>query len=325
VPRVAGRQRQNLRRDPAGRVDAVGDRADRHLAGVKPGPQPGEHFPADLTVQPAHPVHPLGQAHAHHGHVEHRRVPAGVGLRAQGQDPVTRQRRVRRVPAELALHQIPGEPVDPGGHRGVRGENGAGPAQPDGLLEAQPLGRVLTDPFQAEEARVPLVGVEDLGLRMAGQLAVGAHRAHAAHAQQQFLAQPVLAAAPVQPVGDLPQARIVLFHVGVEQQQRHPAHLRQPHLRRQRAALAQGERHGHRGAVAAAQQGDRQAVGVTGRVALELPPFRRQRLAEVAVPVEQPHPDQRDPQVAGGLEVVAGQDAQAAGVLRQRGRDPVLG
>ena len=170
-----------------------------------------------------------------------------------------------------------------------------------------------------------LVGVEDLGLRMAGQRAVGAHRPHPAHAEQQFLAQPVLAAAAVEPVGDLPQARLVLLHVGVEQQQRHPAHLRQPHLRRQRAALAQRQFHAHRRAVAAAQQGERQAVRVAGRVALQLPALRRQRLAEVAVPVQQPHPDQRDAQVAGCLEMVTGQDAEPAGVLRQRGGDPVLG
>ena len=157
----------------------------------------------------------------------------------------------------------------------MRGEHGAGPAQLDRLGEAHPLRGVLSDSLQAEEPGVALVGVEHLGLRMAGQRAVGAHRPHAAHAEQQFLAEPVLAAAAVEPVGDLPQARLVLLHVGVEQQQRHPAHLCQPHLRRQRPALAQRQFHDHRRAVGAAQQGERQPVRVARRVALELPCLRR--------------------------------------------------
>jgi hypothetical protein len=43
------------------------------------------------------------------------------------------------------------------------------------------------------------------------------------------------------------------------------------------------------------------------------------------VPVQQAHADQRHAQVAGRLEVVAGQDAEAAGVLRQHLGDAVLG
>ena len=42
------------------------------------------------------------------------------------------------------------------------------------------------------------------------------------------------------------------------------------------------------------------------------------------MPVQQPHADQRHAEIAAGLEVVAGQDAQAAGVLRERGRDAEL-
>ena len=66
------------------------------------------------------------------------------------------------------------------------------------------------------------------------------------------------------------------------------------------------------------------ALRVEQRVALLLPAGRVQRLAEVALPVEQPDADDRHAEVAGRLQVVAGQDAQAAGVLRQHLGDAEL-
>jgi hypothetical protein len=41
--------------------------------------------------------------------------------------------------------------------------------------------------------------------------------------------------------------------------------------------------------------------------------------------VEKADPDDRDAQVAGGLEVITGEDAETAGVLREHGGDAVLG
>ncbi len=249
--------------------------------------------------------------------------------------------------AEVPLDELAREAVDACRHRRVRGEDGAGAGQFECLVKGEPGGQVLPDPLQAEEARVPLVGVEDLGLRVAGDRAEGAHRAHAADAHQQLLAEPVLGAAAVEPVGHLVQRRLVLLNVGVEQQQRDPADLGLPYLRGELLALGQRHRHLHGFSLTRAgpilalfrasaaggyggslprvtQQGERQSVGVVGRVALGLPAVRRQRLGEVAVPVEQPDADDRDAEVAGALEVVAGQDAEAAGVLGQHGGDAVL-
>ena len=48
-------------------------------------------------------------------------------------------------------------------------------------------------------------------------------------------------------------------------------------------------------------------------------------LAEVAATVEQAHRDERQRHVGGGLAVIAGQHAQAAGVDGQRFLEPVLG
>jgi hypothetical protein len=61
-----------------------------------------------------------------------------------------------------------------------------------------------------------------------------------------------------------------------------------------------------------------------GSVALLLPAVARYRLAEVTGPVEQPDPNDRDPEVGRALEVIAGQDAEAARILRKCCRDPEL-
>ena len=147
----------------------------------------------------------------------------------------------------------------------------------------------------------------------------------AADAEQHLLEQPVLAAAAVEPVGHLALAEVVLLDVGVEHAAAAPG---RPGPARSRACsdgrrAARGRSGG--GAVVLAQQGDRQLVGVEDRVVLLLPAVPGERLAEVAVPVEQSHADQRDAQVAGRLEMVAGEDAEAAGVLRQGGGDAELG
>lgn len=115
----------------------------------------------------------------------------------------------------------------------------------------------------------------------------------------------MFAAAAVEPVGDLALPRAVLLDVGVEHQQRHPADLRLPDAGVQLTAA--GQREGHPGgcAVLLLQQRQRKFVGVEHRILLLLPAVPGQRLAEVAVPVEQAHTDEGYAQVAGGLEMVA--------------------
>ena len=275
-------------------------------------------------MQHGHAVDPLREAHAHDGHVEHVVVAARVGFRAEREHPVDRQPCPCGVGGEVPLDQLAREAVDARGHRGVRREDRARAGQLKRLVEREPGGDVLPDPLQAEEAGVPLVGVEHLGLGVAGDRAVGPHCPHAADTQEQLLAEPVLAAAAVQAVGDLVLCGLVLLHIGVEHEQRYPADRGQPDLRGQQLAIGEGHVDLHRVAAGGPQQGQRQPVRVVGRVPLRLPAVSRQRLREVPVPVQQADADDRDAEVARGLQVVAGQDAEAAGVLREDGGDAVL-
>ena len=74
-----------------------------------------------------------------------------------------------------------------------------------------------------------------------------------------------------------------------------------------------------------AQQRQRQPVRVEDRIGLLLPGVAGQRLLEVAGLVQQAHADQRHAEVRRRLQVVSGQDAQAARVLRQDLGDAELG
>ncbi len=303
----------------------VGHGGDGHLLGVEPGPQSGEHLPADLPVQQGDAVGPLGEAQAHHGHVEQVGLAAGVGLHAEPQDAVDLQVRQLRVRAEVPGDQFAVEAVDAGRHGRVRGEHGPGADRLQRRVEVEPLGAQLRHPLQAEEAGVPLVGVEHLGRRVPGEPAVRADGADTSYAEEHLLEQPVLAAAAVEPVGHPAFDEVVLLDVGVEQEQRDPAHLGDPDAGAQGAVAGQGEGDLGGGAVGLLELVQGQLVRVEDGVVLLLPAVPGQGLAEVSVPVEQADADQRGAEVAGGLEVVAGQDAEPAGVLRQGGGDAELG
>ena len=149
-----------------------------------------------------------------------------------------------------------------------------------------------------------LVHVEDGGLD-----AAGSERLDAADAQQDLLAQAVLAVATVEPVGDRALGRGVCLHVGVEQQQLDPADVDAPEPGVQSTAR---QSHGdeHRRPAGGEHRRHRQSRGVELDELLLLRAARGQQLAEVAVAVEEADADDRHAQVAGRLEVVAGEDAE---------------
>ncbi len=170
-----------------------------------------------------------------------------------------------------------------------------------------------------------LVGVVDVGLRGAGEPRPQAQGPDAADAEQHLLLEALLTTAAVEAVGDVAGGLVVAGDVGVEQQQRDAAHLGAQHVGAQLAAAGQVEGDDAGLAVVLAQQAQGQAVGVEDRVGLLLPAVAVEALLEVAGLVEEADADDRDAEVGGGLEVVAGEDAETAGVLRQHLGDAELG
>ncbi len=142
--------------------------------------------------------------------------------------------------------------------------------------------------------------------------------------EDELLVEAHLAAADVQDVGDRPVRVGVLGQVRVEQQDRHAPDLGEPHGDRQ---VAPGQLDGHRQRQPrrVLDAAERQAAQVVVGVVVLLVAVGIDRLAEVALAVQQPDADRRQGHVAGRLHVVAGEDAEAARVDPERLVEAVFG
>ena len=222
---------EDLAGHPRRRMNPVGDRGDRHFRRVEARPQRGEHFSTDLAVQPGHAVGALAEPEAHVCHVEN----VGVLFPPEIEDPLERN---TRDAGEVGGDERAREPVDAGRDRGMGRENRSGPNGLPGLVKTELVGlEEFPDALYAEESGVALVGVKDLRRGRPSRRAVRADRANAAHAQQQFLLEPVVGTAAVQPVRDLPGGRVVLLDVAIEKEERHAPDLGHEDLRVQRPAF----------------------------------------------------------------------------------------
>ena len=147
--------------DPAVRMHAVRDRADRHLVDGHARPEPVEHLAADLAVQFGDAVGARREAQAHHGHVEAGLLRLVVAM-AERHQLIERDAQLGHEPTEIFLDQLAWEAIDAGRNGGVGGEHAACTRGLDGFGEGEAAGDELADPLEREEAGVALVGVEDL-------------------------------------------------------------------------------------------------------------------------------------------------------------------
>ena len=229
-------------------MHAVGDRTDRHLVGVEPGPQVGEHLATDRAVQLRHPIGSLTEAKTHVRHVEDTRIRfiAEFENRARRQ-PRQQIRRSVGSRIEVEAHEIVGEAVDSGGDGGVRREDRR--RSDHGLrgIEVEPSGvDELADSLDTEEPRMALVHVKDGGLCAFCETDVFTQRAHPTDAEQDLLLDAVVLIAAVEPVGDPAQFVVVGSDVGIEEQQRDSTDGGQPHLCVQRASAGHRDLDDHR-------------------------------------------------------------------------------
>ena len=221
---------------------------------------------------------------------------------------------------EVALHEVAREAVDARRHRRVRREHRARAHDLERMLGVDAVLHQHAHALHREQAGVALVHVEDGGLD-----AAGGERLDAADAEQDLLAQAVLAVAAVEAVGDRALGRRVGLHVGVEQQQLDPADVDAPEPGVQRTARAAPRRRAPARPPAASTGVIGSSAGSSSTNSSSCAPLGGQQLAEVAVAVEEADADDRHAEVAGRLEVVAGEDAEPARVLRQRLAEAELG
>ena len=169
----------------------------------------------------------------------------------------------------------------------------------------------LVDALEHHEARVPLVEVPHRRIQFQRP-----QRADAADAQDDLLLDARLAIAAIQARGEFAVPRRVLFEVGVEQINLRVTEPDVPHRDEHRAGA---ERHGDDARLAVGRdcRFDRRVGPIEALVHLLLPPFGRDVLVEVPLRVHEADADERQAEVACLLAVVAGEDAEAAGVNRQ--------
>ena len=196
-------------------VHAVRDVRDRHIGGLDSREERCEHRSRDAPVQPADAVDARRHADAQCGHVEDAGIACHLG--SQRQQALEREAGRHPAAAEVARHEITREAVDAGGHRRVRREDGACAHDLQRMLGIDLVLDEAAHALDREEAGVALVHVEYGGLD-----ATGGERLDAADAEQDLLAQPVLAVAAVQAVGDGALGRRIGIHVRVQQEQLDP-------------------------------------------------------------------------------------------------------
>ena len=193
------------------------------------------------------------------------------------------------------------------------GENTAGADDLDRLGVGEPGLDQLAHPFHRQEAGVPLVGVEDLRVQPEGP-----QRPDATDAEHDLLAQSMLDVAAVEPVGDGSDLGRVRVDSGVEEVQVDATDVDLPHVE-------VGDLVGHLDGDLDTRRHQRQTVGVETGEPLLLVSVGVEPLTEVPLGIQDPDADERQAEVGGRLQVVAGQDAETARVLRQGLGEPELG
>ncbi|CAB4926395.1 unannotated protein [freshwater metagenome] len=152
--------------------------------------------------------------------------------------------------------------INTGRHRCVRGENRPSTSHLYGLFQRESQTDELTDPLKSKESGMAFVGVEHLRSRMARDLAVRPNGTNTTDPKQHLLLESMIRGSSVQTISDLALRGAIEFDFGIQQQQRHPANLRDPDMRMQNASAGESNSNDRGGAIAIPEQGHRHTVGI---------------------------------------------------------------
>ena len=302
----------HLRRQPGGDMDAVGDVADGDGVFGAAGIEALPHGAGDFAVERGDGVGAAGELEAEHGHAEGLAVVAGM-LAAEAHEVFVRDAELVAQRSEVLFDEVGAEAVVAGGDGRVGGEDDFAGNLAGGGVEVEAFFfHAGADGFEDGEAAVAFVEMEN-----AGRDAHGLERAEAADAEQQLLADAGAGVAAVEARGGLAVFRGVAGDVGVEQEEIAAADLDLPDLGANGSAA--GVDFDHDGLAVEPDGGlHGELVDVGLEVLFLLPALFVEVLQEVALAVEEADADEGNVEIGGALDVVAGEDAEAAGVDGQR-------
>ena len=209
----------------------------------------------------------------------------------------------------MLFNQVGAESIVTRGNWRVRGENNFARDIRQRGFEAQTFFlHAIVNRFEHDESAVTFVEMQH-----AGRDAHRFKRAESADAEQQFLANANAAIAAVKTRRQLAIFRRVALDVGIEQQQIATSNFHAPDTRANRTR-ARVDLHLNRLAVRADRRFHRKLIHVILDVLFLLPTFGVEALAEISLAVEQADSDERNIEVGCALDVIAGQNSEAAGI-----------
>lgn len=286
-------------------MDAVGYVCDRHVVNRNLGPVPLPHGTADTCMKPAHTVVVSGYPEGEKTHVERFEIVFRVSP-AQCEEVFLVQPQPIIIMGEIAVDQIGFEYIDSCRNRGMSGENTAGAYCDESFIEREFL---LFDQFpdspDSAESGVPLVHVDSTGID-----SQGCEGFYPPNTDHYFLLDAHFLVATVELVCDRPVVGAVIRNVGIEQVERHPAHLDLPDAGEYFAA---GEIHPDQKGVVVifrAHQTDRHFERIAIGIRLLLVTVDIQILAEITVLVHQAHTHDWNAEITGAFHMVSGQYPQ---------------
>ena len=167
----------------------------------------------------------------------------------------------------------------------------------------------LGDPFDAEECGMAFVHVGNGNL-----IAEGVEGAHTAHTEENFLAEAIQLVATIELTGHIAELGAILGDIGIEQNQRNPSDIQAPSREMEFFVIGERDLKEKGLSVRVEATGDGEGVDVVFGISFHLPTGGIDDLFEIAFAIEETDTDQRDVEIGRGFEMVAGQDAEAAGV-----------
>ncbi len=195
--------------------------------------------------------------------------------------------------------------------RGMRGEDIGLADQSNRVLKGHAFFHIFHGAFQGQECGMAFVHVPGGGF-----ITQRPQSADAAHPQQNFLRDPQFQIADIQPVGQLAVVGIILGNIGMQEVKMHPANVQ---LVNPGKDLASRQVNGdlERLAVLIHQANQREGIKINRNVIRMLPAVFADALGEIAIGIDKANTHQGNPQVAGFLQMVAGENSQAAGINHQ--------
>lgn len=259
-------------------------------------------------MEPAHPVAVVGQAQPENRHRHFRGVIAFSNRNAPADHTVKVKLRLLCKRRKIRTQQPDVEHLVARRHRRMRGEDIRTPDDLQRHIGIVPeIVDQVGDPAQRKETGMALVHVADRrGIPHRQQ------RLESADSQQKFLMQPHALVAAVETPGHFAKFGRILRDLRIEQNQRHIADPEHPG---RRVKLAVNQRNADDDLLALRITGadQRKIVDFRNRIVFRLPAIAVQHLPEIPLPVEQSDRDQRKFKIAGRLQMVAGENTEAAG------------